>query len=459
MFLGLLVVNRLSQERIADDLNRTEMRMRSLVDILQHPFKSVQEILDRTLDEAIHQTESKIGCLYLYSEEKNEFTLNTWSEDEFYESKYTPRTCHQFQEIDIWVETVRQRKSIIHNDLQNPSLIKKGLSTENVGLFRLMTLPIFSAGRIVAVVGVANKPTDYDDADILQLTLLINGVWESNRAKTKPKSLYVRAREHYRMLFDSIDEGFCIVEVIFDEHKKPLDYRFLETNPSFEKQTGLINAQGKRMRELAPLHEEYWFKTYGKVALTGNSIRFQNRAEQLQRWYNVYAFRYGNPENRQVAILFNDITERKQVEAARAEADMLLRMVLSNAPITIFAMDSQGVFTLSEGKGLDHVGLKPGENVGVSALDLYNSMLYTEYSGKVITGKEVIQRILAGESVNAINEFRGVFFDNHIGPIRDVDGNLVGIVGVATDVTERKQAEEKTAKFTRPTTADHIAIR
>jgi len=122
------------------------------------------------------------------------------------------------------------------------------------------------------------------------------------------------SEEHYRILFDSIDEGFCIIQVIFDKNEKPIDYLFLETNPAFETQTGLKDARGKRMRELAPKHEEYWFEIYGAVAVTGKPVRFENRAEQLHRWYSVYAFRFGQPENRQVAILFNDITNRKKTE-------------------------------------------------------------------------------------------------------------------------------------------------
>lgn len=120
--------------------------------------------------------------------------------------------------------------------------------------------------------------------------------------------------EKYKLLFNSIDEGFCIIEMIFDERMKPTDYRFLAINTSFEKQTGLHDAVGKRMREFAPNHEEHWFETYGKIALTGEPVRFENRAEQLQRWYDVYAFRFGEPKNLQVGILFNDITERKQSE-------------------------------------------------------------------------------------------------------------------------------------------------
>lgn len=120
--------------------------------------------------------------------------------------------------------------------------------------------------------------------------------------------------EKYKLLFNSIDEGFCIIKMIFDEQQKPIDYRFLAINTSFEKQTGLRNAVGKRMRELAPNHEEHWFDIYGRIALTGEPARFENRAEQLHRWYDVYAFRFGEPKDLQVGILFNDITERKQAE-------------------------------------------------------------------------------------------------------------------------------------------------
>ena len=122
------------------------------------------------------------------------------------------------------------------------------------------------------------------------------------------------SEKKYRTLFDSIDEGFCTIEVLFDGNDNPIDYRFLEVNPSFEKQTGIQNAQGRRMREIAPQHEEHWFEIYGRIALTGEPVRFENQAAQLHRWYDAYAFRVGEPGDRKVAILFKDITERKQAE-------------------------------------------------------------------------------------------------------------------------------------------------
>ena len=120
--------------------------------------------------------------------------------------------------------------------------------------------------------------------------------------------------EKYKSLFNSIDEGFCIIEMLFDPLGKPVDYRFIEINPAFENQTGLKNAAGKLMRDLAPDHEKHWFEIYGKVALTGESVRFINEAKALNRWYNVNAFKIDTLGTRNVAILFNDITEEIKVK-------------------------------------------------------------------------------------------------------------------------------------------------
>jgi PAS domain S-box-containing protein len=122
------------------------------------------------------------------------------------------------------------------------------------------------------------------------------------------------SEEQYRTLFKSMDEGFCIIEMLFDENEKSIDYVFVEVNPAFEGQTGLNNVVGKRVRELIPTNEEYWYEIYGKVALTGESVRFENRVEALHRWYEVYTYRIGQPKSWKVAIIFNDITERKQEE-------------------------------------------------------------------------------------------------------------------------------------------------
>ena len=126
------------------------------------------------------------------------------------------------------------------------------------------------------------------------------------------------SEERFRAIFDSIDEGFCIIEMIFDEYNKPLDYRFVQANPAMEQLTGLKDTLGKTARELVPELEEFWFATYGKVALTGEAVRFENHSEPMNRWFEVFASRVGDSTSR-VAIVFNNITERKEIEVRREQ--------------------------------------------------------------------------------------------------------------------------------------------
>lgn len=123
-----------------------------------------------------------------------------------------------------------------------------------------------------------------------------------------------QSEERYRTLFESMEDGFCVIEMLFDDHNQPVDYRFVEINPAFARQTGLQNAEGKTARQLLPDLEEHWFDIYGSVALTGKPLRFENGSEVMNRWFDVYVFHIGPPDSRRVALLFKDISDRKSVE-------------------------------------------------------------------------------------------------------------------------------------------------
>jgi PAS domain S-box-containing protein len=137
-----------------------------------------------------------------------------------------------------------------------------------------------------------------------------------NRAELQEaqRQLLLESENRYRTLFETIDQGFCIIEMIYGPDGQAIDYRFLETNPAFVRETGLVSAAGKTMRELAPDHEDYWFDTYGRVARTGESARFEQEARALGRWYDVHAVRLGNAGDDRVGILFSDITQRRNAE-------------------------------------------------------------------------------------------------------------------------------------------------
>nr|WP_304412459.1 ATP-binding protein [Methanobacterium sp. SMA-27] len=168
-------------------------------------------------------------------------------------------------------------------------------------------------GAVAVVRDITDRKTIEAELDMYRKNLERLVIARTADLEDAIKSLR-ESEEHYLTLFNSIDEGFCTIEVIFDSDNNPIDYQFLEINPAFTKQTGLEDAGGKLMRDLAPDHEEHWFEIYGKIALTGKPMRFVNPAKELNRWYDVYAFKIGSPESRQVAILFKDITKFKKLE-------------------------------------------------------------------------------------------------------------------------------------------------
>jgi PAS domain-containing protein len=102
--------------------------------------------------------------------------------------------------------------------------------------------------------------------------------------------------------------------MLYDDDGKPSDWVFLDVNPAFEKNSGLHEATGKTIREMTPNIEDKWFDIYGDVARNGKPRRFIEQSDALNRWFDLYAFRVGDPEERKVAVLFKDITHRKREE-------------------------------------------------------------------------------------------------------------------------------------------------
>ncbi len=136
----------------------------------------------------------------------------------------------------------------------------------------------------------------------------------------------------YRTLFEAMDQGFCIIEVLFDDNNNGYDYRFIEINPAFEKQTGLKEAIGKTILELVPGMEDHWPKTYGNVVKTGKPLRFAEESAAMQKWFDVYAFRLGHENSKRVAVFFTDISEQKK-------ADQRFQKLADDSPIFVFIVD------------------------------------------------------------------------------------------------------------------------
>ncbi len=147
------------------------------------------------------------------------------------------------------------------------------------------------------------------------------------RPKTTPNAV-IPAQERYQALFEAIDAGLCIIEMMF-EGERAIDYRFVEVNPQFESQTGLVDVVGRTASELVPDLERFWFDTYGRVALTGEPARFDHGSEPMGRWFDVHAFPVGDGTPRMVAILFNDVSARRRAAIATQESEERLNQALA----------------------------------------------------------------------------------------------------------------------------------
>ncbi|MBE9163504.1 PAS domain-containing protein [Tychonema sp. LEGE 06208] len=248
-----------------------------------------------------------------------------------------------------------------------------------------------------------------------------------------------RSEERYRTLFESLDEGFCIIEMLFDDNEKPIDYRFLEINPAFEKQTGLVQAAGKTMRQLIPEHENYWFEVYGKVALTGEPLRFEHGSEAMNRWFEVSAFRTPEPHSRKVAILFKDISDRKQAENLLREHYSKLRLFVKHSPVGVAMFDRQMQYMLVSDRWLANYGLGAQNIVGRSHYDILPDL--------PDRWKQIHQRCLAGaveicpEELfpRADGSMDWVRWEIH--PWRTNSGEIGGIMIFSEVITDRKNAE------------------
>jgi PAS domain S-box-containing protein len=138
-----------------------------------------------------------------------------------------------------------------------------------------------------------------------------------------------RSEVRYQALLEAIDEGFCIIDVIF-EGDRAIDYIFVDMNPAFEIHTGLRDAVGRTARELLPGLEEHWFEIYGRVARSGVPERFEQGSDAMRRWFDVFAFQVDEGGTR-VGLLFKDISEQRYAREELASSRERLRAVLENS--------------------------------------------------------------------------------------------------------------------------------
>jgi PAS domain S-box-containing protein len=301
---------------MAERRKSEKARLESLLRIRQYDAASTQELLEFALSEAINLSQSDIGYIYFYDEKTRKFTLNTWSKEVMEVCTIQePQIVYDLDKTGIWGEAVRQAKPIIVNDFNAPNPLKKGYPEGHAPLFRFMTIPVFSQGRIVSVLGLANKKTDYIQADVQQITLLMNSIWQMAERKRFEDELK-RSEERYRTILDTITEGYF-------EHD--LAGIFYFANQSACKMLGcsmeqLIGQSYKRF--VSEETAQNMFSVYNRIYLTGKPETLMDfeilplTGGRLQIELNVTLIvdEKGTPTG--YRVMGRNVTERHEAEEA-----------------------------------------------------------------------------------------------------------------------------------------------
>jgi diguanylate cyclase (GGDEF)-like protein/PAS domain S-box-containing protein len=215
LFIALLLMSfrmiRKEVIRQTAKLQNNLYRNTIMFNVMNQEYGVITDWLDYVLNEMIKMTDSEFGYIYLYDEETKELILNSWSKGVMDECRIAEKkTIYPIEKTGIWGEVIRQRRSIIVNDFNKANPLKKGYPKGHVPLTRWMAVPVFEDNKIVATVGLANRPDDYDDNDIHQITSLMSGVWNMiERAKFRDK-LEVEKNKYLSTLV-SIGDGVMVV--------------------------------------------------------------------------------------------------------------------------------------------------------------------------------------------------------------------------------------------------------
>ena len=286
-------------------------------------------------------------------------------------------------------------------------------------------------GREISIDDSA-APIRDEHGHLLGIVLVFRDITERRAAEQALRA----SEEKYRGLFNTIDEGFCIIERVAGAAGEPVEFRYVEANPAFATQTGASDVVGKTIGQVFPLEPQEWREVYDAVLRTSEPRRVVRPLVTGKRELDLYAFRVDDGTHRRVAVLFKDITAQKQA----AEASLRLAAIVESSDDAIVSKTLDGIVTSWNAAAERIFGYRAEEMIGQSILRLLPQERHAE-EDMILARLRRGERVDHFETVRQTKDGRLLDVSVTISPIRDEQGRISGASKIARNITERKQAE------------------
>jgi PAS domain S-box-containing protein len=434
----LTVVRDISERKQMEVIRkRTQDRLESLIKISQFKPGFTRDLLYFALEEMIRLTDSKMGYLYFYNENLKELSISCWSKEVMKSifMKSIPGV-YPLDKTGILGEPVRQRKPVIINAVQNPSITGNGYPEGRYKLNNFISIPIFRDNKIVGLVSLANKASDFDKADVQQLTLFMDSVWNI-LDRWRAEEALRESERRYRQLIELSQDGILRID----------DKGYVVTvNPaacrifgySEEELVGLLFSQTYLQEEWALASERL-----SQVKIT-QSARFERIAKRKDGSLFPVEVSISPLTQGFFQEVVRDITARKKMENELQESERKYKLLVENQTDLLVEVGSRGELLFVNPAYCKLVGLSKEQLLGTPLVTLFHEedAQYTALqAGPASNTSQTTyseNRLLTQKGWRWIAWTGNAVLDNH--------NQVVAFTCLGRDITESKLAKEELEK-------------
>ena len=353
-----------AHKRADEDRKLNEARLEALHALSQMREASLRDICDFALEQGVALTKSRYGYLSFANEEQTELEIHSWSAG-VREKCRVPEQPMVFQAeaAGLWGEAFRQRKPIVTNDYSAPDPLKKGLPDGHVPVTRHMNVPVFDDGRIVVLAGVADKVEPYDETDVRQLRLLMEGMWRLIKRHQSEEAL-----RKFEFIANACRDFMTLIN---------RDYMYEAANRAYRQtlDPGRPDVVGRTVAEAwgREMFEDI-IQGYLDQCFSGGEVRYESWFEFHGRgrgYYDVTYYPYFDESGRvtHAAVVSHETTAYKLAEEELRRSRRALDAIVRTVPDIIYRLDAEGRITfISDAIGA--YGYAPEELIGRPLLDL-----------------------------------------------------------------------------------------